>query len=97
MVKRGKRKINNNTARKMITWSHYKFKQILKAKSKRYGCEVFDCDEHYTSKICTHCGNANEKLGGKKDFICKNCNIQMDRDFNGARNILIKFIYKYHK
>ena len=35
-------------------------------------------------------GYKDENLGGNKIFNCKNSNIQLDRDYNGARNIMLK-------
>ncbi len=36
MVKKGKRKINTMTARNMLTWSHYAFKQLLISKAELF-------------------------------------------------------------
>jgi putative transposase len=36
------------------------------------------------------CGCKNENLGGSKIFNCNKCKITMDRDYNGARNIMLK-------
>jgi putative transposase len=38
------------------------------------------------------CGCKNENLGGSKIFNCNKCKINMDRDYNGARNIMLKSI-----
>jgi len=95
MIKRGERKLRKKTVRQMCTWSHYKFRQIIESKSKRYGCFICPCDEYYTSKTCSQCGNINHKLKGEKEYNCKSCKSYFDRDFNGARNILIKFLCKY--
>jgi len=70
--------------------SHYKFRQILEQKTKEYGCTVKYVCEAYTSKTCGGCGVKNEKLGGSKVFKCSNCGFKIDRDVNGARNILMK-------
>lgn len=93
MVRRGARRINSQTARKMLTWSHYKFQQRLIAKSREYPwCKVAIVDEHYTSKTCGSCGKLHHKLKGKKEFKCPYCKVVMDRDMNGARNILLRFL-----
>lgn len=47
-------------------------------------------DESYTSKTCGSCGMLHHSLAANKIFRCKNCKVIMDRDVNGARNILIK-------
>jgi putative transposase len=48
--------------------------------------------EEYTSKTCSKCGQVHNKLGGNKVFKCPNpdCQNVMDRDKNGAFNIMLK-------
>ena len=70
--------------------SHYTFRQRLKAKCEEYNVEFMEVDESYTSKTCGWCGNLNNKLGSSKVFNCPSCGITVDRDINGARNIMIK-------
>jgi len=47
-------------------------------------------DEWITSKTFSKCGRKDENFGGSKIFNCKNCNLSLDRDYNGAKNILLK-------
>jgi putative transposase len=64
MVKRGMRKLHKKTARAMLTWSHYRFRQRLLSKSREYPwCKVILTEEPYTSKTCGECGTINTKLG----------------------------------
>lgn len=67
-TKRGRaRVINNKTARGMLNWSHFRFRQLLLSKSREYpDCKVIICDEHYTSKTCGACGFIHYGLGGNK-------------------------------
>ncbi len=91
MVIKGKRKIGSKSVRQMMTLSHYRFRQHLINKAREYpGVKVLLVTEEFTSKTCGKCGKLNETLGSSKIFECKKCNIKMDRDHNGARNILIK-------
>ncbi|MEQ9233181.1 RNA-guided endonuclease InsQ/TnpB family protein [Coleofasciculus sp. E2-BRE-01] len=90
MVKRGKRRLTTKTARKLVTWSHYRFKISLKHQAAKYGCVVVDVTEEYTSKTCSKCGNIHTKLGGNKQFVCPSCGHAIGRDINGAFNILLK-------
>jgi putative transposase len=92
MVLKSTRKLRSKTARNMLTWSHYRFKQTLKHHAIKRGCIVVDVTEEYTSKTCSKCGQVHSKLGGNKTFKCPNpeCNHIMDRDKNGAFNILLK-------
>jgi putative transposase len=93
MVRRADRKIRGVTARSMLTWSHYSFRQVLKTKAELYPwVNVIECDEPYTSKTCGCCGEINTKLGGSKTFKCKKCGYMADRDINGARNILLRYL-----
>lgn len=90
MVKRTKRKINKKSVRQMLTWAHYRFKQIIKHQADKNGSIVVDVSEAYTSKTCGNCGHIHRKLGGSKVFKCPNCQTVIERDLNGARNILLR-------
>jgi putative transposase len=96
-----KRKINSTTVRNMMSWSHAKFCDRLEAKCRENQngneqCQTivkFVCED-YTSKTCGRCGKLNEQLKAKKIFKCEdaNCNYVADRDINGARNILLRYL-----
>ncbi|GAB1542979.1 hypothetical protein NUACC21_56530 [Scytonema sp. NUACC21] len=90
MVVKKKRKLNSKTARNLLTWSHYRFKQTLKFHALKRDCVVHDVTEEFTSKTCSRCGHIHEKLGGNKKFKCPNCHHEISRDWNGAINIFIK-------
>jgi len=93
MVKKGQRKIDSKTARGMLTWSHYAFRQMLKAKAELFPwVKVIECDEAYTSKTCGNCGSLHHKLGSAKVFRCPSCTYVADRDINAARNILLRYL-----
>lgn len=90
MTKKQKRKIRTKTARNMLTWAHYRFKQVLKNKAELSGCQIVDVTEEFTSKTCTKCGHVHSKLGGSKIFQCPECGHTILRDYNGALGILLK-------
>jgi putative transposase len=71
--------------------SHYTFKKRLEAKCQEYKCQFIEVDENYTSKTCGGCGKINNNLGSSKVFSCE-CGFKTDRDYNGARNIMIKYL-----
>ena len=87
---RQRRKIRKKTARNMLTWHHYDFRQKLKTKAEEMGVEIVECTEEYTSKTCGNCGFIKQNLGGAKLYRCNECGISLDRDLNGARNIFLK-------
>lgn len=93
MVRRAERRIGSKTARAMLGWAHFRFRQRLLNKCREYPwCKVIICDEHYTSKTCGNCGFIDYNLGQKKTFSCPQCCTEMDRDVNAARNILLRFL-----
>lgn len=77
---------------KRISYSlgFYKFRTRLEYKAGIRGCRVVLVDECYTSKTCSCCGVLNKSLGGNKIFKCNDCKHIIDRDLNGAINILLK-------
>ena len=77
-----------NGKRKMLAWSHYKFRQRLISASARYeGRHVLETREPGTSKTCTQCGHWNASLAlGDEVFRCPNCALCVDRQLAGARN-----------
>jgi len=82
-------KLQNKTARAMLTWAHFRFKKTLKAKAEEYSALVLDVSEAYTSKTCSYCGQIHN-LGSKKRMACKSCSVSTDRDSNGARGIMLR-------
>lgn len=96
MVRRLRRRIPAKTARMMCTLSHYKFRQRLFDKLRMCGdgetARLHIVSEAYTSKTCGRCGAQHDRLGGSKVFRCPSCHVRLDRDANGARNILLRFL-----
>ena len=90
IVSRVSRKIRSETVRNMLTWAYYRFSEILKSKAKELGVRILRIGEEFTSKTCTNCGSIHVALGGNKVFKCPSCNVILDRDINGARNIFLK-------
>jgi putative transposase len=84
------RKINSKTVRNMLSLSHYSFKCKMEYKCRSLNRNLLIVNESYTSQTCGKCGNLNKQLGGQKIFNCLNCKVKIDRDLNGARNIMLK-------
>jgi putative transposase len=92
-INRRLRKINSKTARAIATWSHFRFRMRLQEKAREHPwCKVIFVTEEYTSRTCGRCGHDHYRLGSNKVFRCPNCHLIVDRDVNGARNILLKFL-----
>lgn len=80
----------SSVKRMMNSLSFYKFSEWLKYKCSKQKSNLFRVEEHYTSKLCGGCGILNN-VGTSKIYKCK-CGVVLDRDYNGARNILIQYI-----
>jgi putative transposase len=88
MVKRAGRKIGKRSARSMLTFSHYRFKQFLKQKAFEFGKTVLDVSEAYTSKTHPETGQLRN-IGSAKRIKLQSGN-WANRDDVGARNILLR-------
>lgn len=88
MVTRTKRKLRSKTVRAMLTFSHFQFKLRLKHLANKFGKEVIDVNEAYTSKTASWTGEIKQNLGGAKTITSGG--VTLDRDINGARGILLR-------
>lgn len=79
-------------ARALLTSNQCAFRERLKQKCHEYGSTVIMCTEEYTSVTCTVCGNIHDNLGKNKTYNCVKCKSIIDRDYNGARNIMLKHV-----
>ena len=89
MTRRAGRKIRSKTARMMLSFRHYEFRQRLKWKAWQRGASVLEVNEAYTSKTRSWDGGVDEKLGGRA-VIRDEKGFGMDRDVNGARGIFLR-------
>lgn len=62
MIKKETRNINKGIVKRLLTLSHYKFKEKLKNMCKVRGINFKIITEEYTSKTCGNCGNYNKNL-----------------------------------
>ena len=88
MVKKSKRKLPKKVVRSMNCFRFYEFKERLKFKCKENGVTFVESSEAFTSKTNSFTGELIENLGSKENFMFNN--VSVDRDINGARNILIR-------
>ena len=90
VCKNGGRRVNSKTARGLMTFSHYSFRQRLIHVASHHGSRVHLRHEDYTSKTCTNCGYVNDDLGSKEVFQCPECHLVACRDGAASRNIFLK-------
>jgi len=98
MTKKEGMRLHTKSVRGMLHWAHFRFRERLLSKVPEYqGVQVKVVTEEYTSKTCGVCGTIHTKLGGNKVFLCPSCHWKCDRDINGARNILLKYLTEQQK
>ena len=88
MVGKGKRRINKTVVRAMMSFRFYDFAQKLERLCVEQGGICIRCNEAYTSKTNSFSGEVMDRLGSKRRFIYNG--VEVDRDLNGARNILLR-------
>ncbi len=95
MVLKKARRIARLSVRQMLSLRHYDFKQHLQWMCEKYGKSLVLVNEAYTSK--TYAGKTINDLKSKRSFKIRKSgrSYTIDRDVNGARNILIRFLTKF--
>ena len=92
MIGRQDRNIPKSVVRRMVLLSHYKFKERLRYLCGKMGSNLYVVNEAYTSKTCGNCGCLGN-VGSSAIFKCESCGVEIDRDYNGSRNILLKQLH----
>ena len=86
--------LHPSTARLMGTLSHFTFRnRLIETAEKHQNCLVYVVNEAFTTRTCTNtnCGRLNPKNGAEM-LTCRYCNLTMDRDIRGSRNIFLKHV-----
>lgn len=69
------------------SWSFYQLRQFLEYKGVKFGVKIVFVEPRYTSKTCSCCYVIGDRKGKNFSCINLNCQLQIDADLNGARNI----------
>jgi len=92
------KKMNKKHKLRFASLRHCSLVDRIINKTREYPkTKVFIETEEYTSKTCTRCGHIDNSLGCKKEYKCSKCDLNISRDTNGARNIMLKCLHKYFK
>ncbi|MBV9390035.1 MAG: transposase [Chroococcidiopsidaceae cyanobacterium CP_BM_ER_R8_30] len=81
---------NHHLAKTISDASWYQFTQWLKYFAKVHGVIVIAVPPHYTTVDCSCCGAKVKKTLSTRTHRCNKCGTVLDRDHNGAKNILAK-------
>ncbi len=73
----------------MNSWSYYELQREIEYKAKWEGIPVIYVDARGTTSNCSICGSKTYP-NGQRQLWCPKCKIVLDRDENGARNIMMR-------
>ncbi len=82
--------INKKLKRIATELRFFQFKQKLQYLCAYRGINYKCVDEYGTTKMCSNCTYYKKNIGANKIFDCDNCKKIIDRDYNSAKNILMK-------
>ena len=69
-------------------WSYYQLQEQIEYKAERVGIKVKYINPAYTSQKCSKCGNVDkENRIDQATFICKECGLKINADYNASLNI----------
>ena len=90
---------NHKLAKSIADASFFEFKRELEYKANWYDKTVVKINRFYpSSQICSNCGEQSNQTKdlGVRNYICENCGLEIDRDYNASINILnegMKILY----
>ncbi|WP_411376629.1 IS200/IS605 family element RNA-guided endonuclease TnpB [Desulfurobacterium thermolithotrophum] len=87
---------NSNLSKHIADASWRRFINYLEYKAKFYGRKLIKVNSFYpSSKLCSVCGYKNENLKlSDREWVCPNCGVKHDRDYNSTLNLLKEGIKK---
>ncbi len=84
---------NHKLSKSIYDAAWRQFVSFLSYKAEACGRILIKVDPKYTTQRCSVCGNINKGEDhldlSQRIFKCSACGIELDRDYNAARNILI--------
>jgi putative transposase len=79
---------NHKLASAIADCGFFEFKRQLEYKCLRHGSNLTIIDRWYpSSQICSNCGARQKMPLRERVYKCSNCDNQIDRDLNAAKNI----------
>jgi transposase len=92
IVNRARRNIGERIVRDIMVKAPYRLHQKLIDQCNKYNTKLHIVDEHHTSLTCSECKNVKNKndLKGSRIYDCNKCHLKMDRDYNAAKNIMLR-------
>lgn len=72
----------------LAMWSYSELQKMIEYKAERLGIKVRKINPAYTSQKCSKCGNIDkDNRLDQATFICKECGLNLNADYNASLNI----------
>ncbi len=88
-----KSKYSKKMNSKLQYWSYPSVISKFEMLCQEQGIELKKVSSFYTSQTCSTCGFRDKKNRKNEQFLCLNCCLSLDADFNAALNILHRGVY----
>lgn len=82
--------VRGRFARSILDAAWSKFTSRLGFKAEKAGCQLVKVDPRGTSQDCSGCGRTVQKSLAVRVHKCNDCGLEIDRDVNAAKNILLR-------
>jgi len=88
-----KSKFKKDVNNKLQRWSYSKVLKMLSLRCEEFGIFLKKINPAYTSQTCSSCGFIHRNNRCREEFLCLKCGIDLDADYNAAKNILHRGVY----
>jgi len=88
-----KSKLGSKFNNKLQYWSYKRVLDKFGSLSEVKGFKLTKVNPAYTSQTCSCCGVIDKKSRQGEAYHCSTCGVELDADYNGARNILHRGTY----
>ena len=86
--------INTRFMNKLQRWNYPKIISKLGRMTEEQGISLEKVSPAYTSQTCSKCRTVDKNSRNGTVFLCTVCGIKLDADFNAARNVLHRGVYR---
>jgi len=84
-------------AKRFHAWAFRRLFEYAEYKAETVGIEVAHVSPAYTSQRCSSCGFTHEtNRRSKHQFVCQQCEYELNADYNASKNIARKLLKKLH-
>lgn len=89
------KKLNKKDKQKLASLRHCELVDRLIMKTREIkNCKLEIVNEAFTTKTCSGCGEQKETINKNRVYECVKCGLEIDRDINASKNIMLRYFSK---